>query len=1019
MKISELSIRRPVLAIVMNIILVLIGVVSYDRLSVREYPNTDVPVVTVTTKYPGASAEIMESQVARPLEDALSGIEGIDYIKSISRSESSQISVQFKLDRQADAAASDVRDRVGRARGQLPEEIEEPVIAKTEADANPIIWLSLNSETANQLEVSDIADRIVQDRLQILPGVANVNLFAERRYSMRVWLDRARMAAYQITTSDVEGAIRSQNVEIPAGRIESIEREFTVLTETDLNTPEEFSRIILRNGEGGVVVRLGDVAKIELGAVEERSIVRFNNKSSIGIGIVKQSTANPLDVSKAVRKELPAIQSILPEGLHLEVAYDTAVFIDESISSVFHTIMEAIVLVVAVIFFFLRSGRATLIPLVTIPISLIVSFALMYTLGFSINTLTMLAFVLAIGLVVDDAIVVLENVYRHIENGDKPIQAAVKASREIGFAVVAMTLTLAAVFAPVAFSPGKTGKLFIEFALTLAGAVIVSGFTALTLTPMMCSRLLRHEHAKPQSLGSRIEKKIKNLENNYSKTLARIIGWRKAILLLAGLVGLSCFGMISHLPSELAPTEDRGVIFAMGIAPEGATPEFTDKYAHAMEKILQAVPEGEWNFMAVGFPIVTQSFSVLGLKPWEDRDRSASEIIQEISPKLFGGIPGIMAFSFNPPSLGQRGISKPVDFILQTTGSYEELNVILDRLLMETMQNKGIQNPDTDLKLNKPELRIEVNRDKLANLGVKVDDVGKTLSTMLSNRRINKFKRDGELYDVMVQVADVDRQDPADITSIYVRGRDQMIPLSNLVKVEETVAPRELNHFNKLRSASLTATLAPGYSLGDALKFLEQKTREISNNVQIDFGGNSREFKESSSSLAFIMSLALIFIYLVLAAQFESFIDPLIILLSVPLAIAGALLAMTLTGGSMNLYSQIGLVALVGLIAKNGIMIVEFANQLQDHGRSKIEAVVEAASIRLRPIMMTTAATIFGAIPLIIAGGAGSETRSAIGWVIVGGMSIGTLMTLFMVPTAYVLLNRKRRIMTQQEIDII
>lgn len=1018
MKIAETCIRRPVFAIVINLLVLLFGIISYERLTVREYPNIDVPVVTVETTYPGASARIIETQVTKPIEDTLSGIEGIDFIRSISRSEQSQITVQFKLDRDSDAAASDVRDRVGRARKLLPEDIDEPIVTKVEADAQPIMWLSLSSTEHSSLDVSEYADIVVQDRLQTIPGVATVNLFAQRRYSMRIWLDRDRLAAYQLTAADVEDALRAQNVEIPAGRIESVEREFTVLTETDLNLPSEFEQIVLKTSDSGALVRMKDVARVELGPEEERQVARFNNRTTIALGIVKQSIANPLEISDDIQKVLPEIEKTLPKGMKLQVAFNSSIFIRESINSVYHTIIEATVLVVLVIFFFLRTIRATLIPLVTIPISLIGAMAMMYAFGFSINTLTLLAMVIAIGLVVDDAIVVLENVFRHIEEGMDRVHAAVKAMREIGFAVIAMTLTLAAVFAPVAFTPGRTGQLFVEFALTLAGSVIVSGFIAITLTPMMCSRMLKANHNEP-AWSKRIEGILQKLETKYREKLNWSLGYRLYIVAGSIIIFLCSALIFSFTSSELSPPEDRGIIYGSGIAPEGATIDYSDKYAKQMEKIMQSVPEYKWNFMAVGFPFITQSFTVLGLSDWSDRDRSSFEIIEEIGPKLMS-IPGTLNFPINPASLGQRGNSKPVEFVIQTTKSYAELDQLVSQVMAKATQNPGLRAPDSDLRLNKPELRVDVNRDKLATMGVRVDDIGRTLETMLAGRDVTRFKRNGEQYDVIVKIEDDLRRAPNDLESIYVRGRNnEMVQLSNVVTLEENVAPRELNHFNKLRAATISSVLAPGYTVGDALEFLEQTVREIDPTASIDYSGVSREFKESSSSLGFIFILALLFIYLVLAGQFESFRDPIIILLSVPLAMFGALFFMMLTGGTLNVYSQIGLVALIGLISKHGILIVEFANQLQERGYTIRDAVVESAAIRLRPILMTTGAMVLGLFPLAFASGAGAEAREAIGVVMVGGMAFGTLFTLFVVPTFYLLLSSPRHLITIDESKLV
>jgi multidrug efflux pump len=1011
MKISDLCIRRPVFATVLSLAVMLIGLVSYTRLPVREYPKIDEPVVTVETVYRGASAEIIESQITKPLEDSLAGIEGVDVITSISRQENSQISVRFKLERNPDSAASDVRDRVSRVRNKLPTAIDEPVIAKVEADANPIIWIAFSSDKHSALEVTDVANRIVKPRLQTMPGAADVRVFGERKFAMRIWLDRDRLAAFNLTPQDVEDALRRQNVEVPAGRIESQTREFSVVARTDLTEPAQFADIIVKqaaDAKGSYAVRIGDLGRVEIGAASERSTVRFNGKAAVALGVIKQATANPLELSKALRAELPKIVSELPPGMNANVAYDSSIFIDRSIDSVFTTIGEAIILVLLIIFFFLRNFRATLIPLVTIPISLIGTFALMFMLGFTINTLTLLALVLAIGLVVDDAIVVLENIYRHIEEGMPRREAAFKGAQEIGFAVVAMTITLAAVYAPVAFMTGRTGKLFVEFALTLAGAVLVSGFVALTLSPMMCSILLKHEekHGKAYVL---VERFLNWMTQAYRRVLTASLNRRWIVMLAFALVALSSVFLLKALKSELAPVEDRGIILGVFLGPEGATLDYTDKYAKQLENIYGKTPDVERFFVVAGNPTVSQGISFIGLTDWKERKRSAAEVVKELFPK-FMGIPGVLAFPVMPPSLGQSPRERPVNFVVVTSASYQELQQITSKILGEVAKNPGFTNVDTDLKLNKPELSVAVNRDKSSDTGVQIETVGRTLETMLGGRQVTRFKRDGEQYDVIVQVDNADRTTPSDIRDIFVRAKDgSMIPLGNLVTVDETVSPRELNHFGQRRAVTITANLTPGYTMGEALKFMEDVAgKALPPGYAIDYAGQSREFKTSSASLALTFMLALAFIYLVLAAQFESFRDPFIIMLTVPLSMTGALLALLLSGGTLNVYSQIGLVTLVGLITKHGILIVEFANQLQEQGRDIRQAVIDAAERRLRPILMTTGAMVLGAIPLALATGAGAESRQQIGWVIVGGLLLGTFFTLFVVPTVYSLLARRR-----------
>ena len=1017
MQLSTLSIRRPVLATVLNLVILLIGVISYQRLAVRLIPNVDVPIVTVRTIYPGANAQVIESQVTKPIEDTLSGIEGIDYISSVSRAEVSQVTVRFLLDRDADAAASDVRDRVSQARDFLPEEADEPIVQKQEADAQPIIYLAFSSDRHNLTEIADIATRLVKDRVQTLPGVAQAEIFGNR-YAMRIWLDPDRLAGFELTPQDIEDALRQQNIEVPAGRVESTQREFTVLAETDLREPDEFAQIIVKNTDD-FLVRLGDVARIELGADSARFRARFNRRNAVPLAIIKQAVANPLDISDALKVLLPEITRTLPEGMRVDMAYDSTVFIQESIDEVYVTVVEAVILVMIVIFLFLRNWRAVLIPLVTIPVSLIGAFALMNLFGFTINTLSLLAMVLAIGLVVDDAIVMLENIYRHIEDGMAPYEAAMKGSSEIGFAIIAMTLTLAAVYLPFAFSTGRSGMLFIEFALTLAGAVVVSGFTALTLSPMMCSKMLRHEekHGRMFEFGERV---LNGLDRGYRSILARILRLRWLTIGFALIVVGSMVSLFLSLPNELAPAEDQGMVIGFGLAPEGATIDYTDRYGKQMEDIYESVPEQNRFFKIIGFGDVTSAIGFIGLKPWKERERSAQEIASSLFP-AFSGIAGLMAFPVTPPPLGQGRFGQPLSFVVQTTGSWAELDAIVKKLLVKMAENPQLTNPDSDLKLNKPELRIDINREKVSVLGASISTVGRTLETMLGGRNVTRFKMGTEQYDVIVQIEDESRRTPGDLSNIFVRGRDDtMIQLQNLATVTETVAAKELNHFDKLRAATVGAGLAPGYSQGEALEWMEAALREVAPEALYDLSGESREFSDSASSALILMVLALIFIYLVLSAQFESFVDPLIILAAVPLAMFGAFLCLVMINkgndlgwwtmaGSWNIYTQIGAVTLVGLISKHGILIVEFANQLRAQGANKRDAVLQSAALRLRPILMTTGAMVLGAVPLAMATGAGAEARHQIGWVIVGGMSFGTLFTLFVVPVVYLFLSGKHR----------
>jgi multidrug efflux pump len=1019
MVLSDISIKRPVLATVMSLLIVLLGVICFQRLSVREYPNIDPPTVSVRTVYKGATAQVIESVVTTPIEDALSGIEGIKTIKSQSREEVSQITVTFVTSRDVDAAAADVRDRVSRVAYLLPESVLSPVIAKVEADAFPIMWMALVSDRHSPMELTDYADRYMLDPIKALPGVATAIIGGERKYAMRIWLDRERLAAQSLTAQDVEDALRRQNLDSPGGRIESTDREFTVLAETDLKSAEQFNEMIIRE-VGGYPVKLKDVGYARPGPYENRKIIRINGTSGVAIGVVKQSTGNTLEIAQAVKGLMPRLQSGLPDGMRMWLAVDTSAFVEASINAVYRTLVEAGILVVLVIFLFLRSLRATLIPAVTIPVSLIGAFFFVYVLGFSVNVLTMLGIVLAVGLVVDDAIVVLENIHRHIEEGMSPYQAALVGSKEIGFAVVAMTITLATVFTPLVFMTGRTGQLFTEFALTVAAAVLVSGFVALTLTPMMCSKLLKH-HASHSAIYNLTERFFEGMNRGYAALLRSTLRARWVVMVVFAVVAGAGGWLALQLKSELSPTEDRGMFMMFAIAPEGSTMQYTDRYMMAVEEIAKGVPEISTIFAVVApglerpNPVnIGIGFSVL--TPWEERTRKQMEITKELTPKLFGGLPGVISFTKDPPSLGGSFLDKKINYVLYGN-TYEELQGKVNKVMAKLSQYKGISGLDTDLKLNKPQLKVNIDREKAAALGVSMEAIGRTLETLMGGRDITRYKREGKQYDVVVQVEDDKRRQPSDLTSIYVRGNGgELHQLSNLVAVSEAVAPKELNHFNKLRAAIINGNVAEGFSLGETLDTIDKVVKEELPPGQItDLDGESREFRETGVQLYITFVLALIFIYLVLSAQFESFVGPFVIMFTVPLAMTGALLAMFINaklgnGGTLNVYSQIGLVMLVGLITKHGILIVEFANQLRRKGVERVDAVVEAATLRLRPILMTTAAMVLGAVPLALSRGAGAEARQAIGWVVVGGLLLGTLLTLFVIPTIYTLLVRKVRI---------
>ncbi len=1005
MKLSEVSIRRPVFATVMSVVIVLFGAISYSRLPVREFPDIDPPIVSIVTFYRGASPSVIETQITDVLEEQLATLEGVKRISSSSQEQGSVITVEFELKRDVDEAANDVRDRVARVRGELPQETDEPIVAKVDTNAQAVLWLALSSDRHDGLELSEVADVLLKDRLQRLTGVGSVMIGGERRYAMRVWIDPRRLSAYALTPTDVERALRLQNAEIPGGRIEGEDREFAVRTRGDLSTPEQFAAIVVGQ-VGPRLVRLGDVAEVEIGAEDERTVARYNGREAVGLGIVKQSKASTVETSAAVHRSLPDLRALLPEGMRLDVAYDSATFIQESIREVAQTLLLAAALVVLVIFVFLKSLRATAIPVLAIPISIVGAFTVAYFLGFTVNILTLLALVLAIGLVVDDAIIVLENVYRHMEMGKTRLRAALDGSREIGFAVVATTIALVAVFGPVAFLTGNVGRLFREFAVSVAVAVLLSGFVALTLTPMLCSRILKPLHGAGRSWGSRsFDAFFRGLDRAYGAVLGSVLRHPLLALVAAALVVVPAVGLARLLPRELIPAEDRGWCFGLVIAPEGATLEYTDRYMRAAEAKLLTLPEREGLFTAVGLGFegpgrVTNGIIFVNLKDRKDRDRSVHEIVEQLFPEMFS-ISGVLAFVVNPPSLGGEFSAFPVSYVLEAE-TYEELQAAVPKMLEEAGKPGIFFNLDTDLKLNKPQLDITIDRDRAAQLGVAVTDIGATLETLLGGRVVTKYRRGGKQYDVIVQLRPKERATPDVIHALHVPGTNGPVRLANVVRIAETVGPKELNHFNRLRSATITANLLPGASLGRALDALDDlKTRFLPAGIKRELTGQSREFRDSSTTLYWLFLGAVVFIYLVLAAQFESFIHPLSILVSVPLAIVGAVIALFLFGQSLNVYSQIGLIMLIGLVTKNAILIVEFSNQLRERGLEVREAVSEASRLRLRPILMTSFATVFGVLPLALGLGAGGESRQPLGIAVVGGLLSSTFLTLVIVPVVY------------------
>ncbi|MGH7671428.1 MAG: efflux RND transporter permease subunit [Gemmatimonadales bacterium] len=1005
MKLSDMSIRRPVLASMMSAGLVLFGVIGYTLLSVREYPDIDPPVISVQTVLPGANPRVVESAVTDILEEELSTIPGLRTLSSSSAEQFSNITLEFHLSRKVEDAAQDVRDKVSRARGRLPEDIEEPVVEKQEADAFPFFWLALTAQNYDLLQLSDIGDRVVKARLQSLPGVGQARIFGERRYSMRVWLSANELSARGLTVQDVEQAIRSRNVEIPAGRIESQRREFTVRSLGELKTPGEFAELTVAN-QGGRLVKLKDLGRVELGPEDERSVLRYKSVPAVAIGVIRQSKANLIEVADAIRGELPAIQSALPPGVELIPAFDQSVFVTRSIEEAQETLVIAAILVILIIFVFLRNLRATIIPGLAIPTSIVTTFAVMYFLGFSINNLTLLALILAIGIVVDDAIIVLENAYRHQEElGKDPETAAVDGTREIAFAVIATTITLVAVFTPLAFLQGTTGRLFNEFGIAVAGSVMISGFVALTLTPMLSAKILRvpKQHGR---LFKTLEQGFDALAVHYARSLRWALGHRRAVL--AGALGtvLLAVGLYNVLKREFIPAEDRGYFITWIIGPEGASLQYTDDYVKRLEEVLARTKDLDGYFSVIGFfGGVNNGVIFTRLADWSARDRSVEEIIAEVQPQYFMA-QGIFAFASNPPALG---FQQPVQFVVQNP-DFDKLQAGMGALYGRASKIPGLVNLQIDLKVNKPELTVRFDRDRAEDLGVPVRDVAGTLQTMLGGRRVSTFTRDNKLYDVIVRLRPDERATPSDMTGISLRGRDgAAVQLSAIASVDEGVGPQSLLHYNRVRSFTLSGDVAPGFTLGEAIDSLRAAAAEVlPAGSTTALAGDSRELEESGSSLTYVFLLALIVVFMVLASQFESLWHPFTVLLAVPLAVTGALILLVVVRSTINLYSQIGMILLIGLVTKNSILLVEYANQLKERGLSTVDAMLESGRIRLRPILMTSVATIMGAVPIMLGLGAGSISRRPLGYAIVGGMVFSTVLTLYLVPVAYVLLDGLR-----------
>lgn len=1017
MILSDISVRRPVFASVLSLLLVAFGLIAYDRLPLREYPDIDSPVVSITTVYPGAAANVIESQITELIEERIAGIEGIRFIESVNEDGRSVITIEFDIDRDVDAAANDIRDRVSGLLDELPDEADPPDIRKVDSSDDVVLWLNLQSDEMTVPELTDYAERHLVDRFSVLDGVARVRVGGGQPYAMRIWLDRNRLAAHELTVADVEAALRAENVELPAGSIESDTRQLTNRVQRTFQTAQDFRRLALARGEHGYLIRLGDVADIERGTEEDRLFFRGNGQPMVGIGIIKQSTANTLSVARAAKAEADRINPTLRRGMSLERSYDTSVFIENAVDQVYRTLAIAVGLVVLVIYLFLGSVRATLVPAVTVPISLTATALGLLMFGFSINILTLLALVLAIGLVVDDSIVVLENIHRRMETyGETRLVASFRGARQVGFAVIATTLVLIAVFVPIAFLQGDVGRLFTEFALTMAAAVAFSSFVALSLSPMLASKVLRPTHSGV-GLSRLVDWVFARVRRGYLYTLRGAIAhaWIVWFILVALLFGN--IYLLRTLPTEYAPKEDRGAFFMLVDGPEGASYEYIKAYVDEIEaRVMPLVDSGEITRLLAraprgfeGIETFNTGIIIVVLADWSLR-RSAWEVMDDIRARI-ADLPGVRAFPIMRQGLGGSS-GKPVRFVIGG-GSYEQLAEWRDTLITKIDENNpGLTDIAWDYKETKPQLRVIIDYDRAADLGVSISTIGSTLQTMLGSRKVTTYIDDSEEYDVIVEGERSSQRTPSDLENIYVRSErsGRLIPLSNLVTLEEFADSFSLNRYNRVRAITIEASLANDLALGEALNFLENLVEtHLPSDAIIDYKGESQDFKASAESILFVFILGIVVVFLVLAAQFESYILPFVIMLTVPLAIAGALLGLYLTGQTLNIYSQIGLIMLVGLATKNGVLIVEFANQLRDAGKDFDAALMEAAEVRLRPILMTGITTAAGSIPLLVSAGAGAETRTVLGIVILTGVLAGTVFTLFVVPVAYRLLARGTR----------
>ncbi len=1012
MWLSDVSVKRPVFASVISLLLVAFGLLSYKQLSVREYPDVVRPVISIDTNYPGASAQIVDNRITELLEGQVSGIEGVRNVRSSSQDGESSISIEFSLERDIDEAANDVRDRLSRVADNLPEGAEPPEVSKRDSDARPVIYITANSSAMSLMDLTDFLERSVVDRYAAIPGVATVRVSSVGRPSLRIWVDRLALAARGLTVSDIQTALDRENVELPAGRIESQDREFPVRVLRDYDSPEDFRELVISQGEDGHIIRLGEVARVEVAPRSDRRIFRTNGENSVGMGIVKQTTANTVDVISAVLEETARLRKTLPSSISLVKSSDDSVFIRAAIASVYQTIALTTALVGLVILLFLGSLRATIIPFVTIPVCLIASFSVLSGFGLSINLITLLALVLSIGLVVDDSIVVLENIQRRVARGEAPLLAAFRGSRQVGFAVIATTVVLVAVFAPIAFLQDAVGRIFAELAVTLSAAVIFSSVLALSLVPVLGSKLLSAK-TDSQARPRLFDRVFERITAAYAGTLRAALKVPSLVVLAALGVAASTWFLLQYVPKEYAPAEDQGNFIASVRAPEGTSLKRMEQHLVEVETpMLELVESGDVRRALVRAPswgasAPSTAIAIVTMAPWGERDMSTYEAM-DLLEQRWEDIPDLRVFTYMRSGLSSGGGGKPVQFVIGGS-NYQELAEWRDAVIARARDNPGLSRVDSDLIETQPQLTVAIDKARAAALGVSTLTIGETLQAMMSDQRVASYITRGEEYDVILQAEENQRASPSDLSNIYVRSErsGELIPLASLLTISDRAGPSELNRYNRMRSVTISANLANGYSLGEALDFLEQVVREeLPPTANVDYRGESLEYRESSGSTLFTLGLAMLVVFLVLAAQFESFRHPLIIMLTVPLAIAGGLIGLMVFGKTLNIYSQIGVVMLIGIAAKNGILIVEFINQIRDEGMRFEEAIIEGARVRFRPVLMTAISTVMGAVPLILATGPGAESRATLGVVVFSGVSLATLLTLFVVPAAYRLLAR-------------